>query len=32
MEPKRKQTRDLNNEYFQAKQKEARLQAKRQKR
>lgn len=32
MEPKRKQIRVLNNEYFQAKQKEARLQAKRQKR
>ena len=31
MEPKRKQIRVLNNEYFQAKQKEARLQAKRQK-
>lgn len=32
MEPKRKQIRVLNNEYFQAKQKEAQLQAKRQKR
>ncbi|MDO4455543.1 MAG: septum formation initiator family protein [Ligilactobacillus agilis] len=32
MEPKRKQIRVLNNEYFQVKQKEARLQAKRQKR
>ena len=32
MEPKRKQIRVLNNEYFQAKQKETRLQAKRQKR
>lgn len=32
MEPKRKQIRVLNNEYFQAKQKEARLQAKSQKR
>ncbi len=32
MEPKGKQIRVLNNEYFQAKQKEAQLQAKRQKR